>query len=148
MKKLFILLLIVLVACSAQEPIAEPIDDKPEPQPPSQPQTDIGEVPKDEIIVEAKPALPKETPKTKEPPQDHQVTIARYKFFPKLLEINQGDTVIWKNLGNTPHEVRSLKFYSNPLQKNNEFSYTFTQKGNNTINSARYPATQMKVVVK
>ena len=83
----------------------------------------------------------------KEPSKEVKVTIARYAFSPKVVEINVGDTVIWENLGKTYHALTSHEFQSKPLYQNDQFSHKFTKKGNFTYNSQTYPATQGLVVV-
>lgn len=120
--------------------------DESEPQPPSKTQKDIGDLePDKEMAQQTQETKPIEQ---KPSPQDHKITIARYAFSPKTVEINAGDRVIWKNLGKTPHEVMSSEFHSNPLFQNDEVSHVFNQKGEYTINSARYHATQGKIIVK
>ena len=148
MKKLLVLVLILtVVACSTQ--VEQPIKETPEepavPAPAKQ-QTDIGDVegePED-IQAEAKPATKTQTLRS---PKDHKISIMAYKFNPKTLNIKKGDRVIWENLGNTPHEVKTHLFHSNPLQKGDSFSHVFTKLGNFTVNSHRYPATQGKIIV-
>lgn len=150
---ILVVLLFFIAACAPQEVEQQQVTaETKEVTPPTVPQQDIGEIESgpEDIVAEAKPAVPKETMRTEDPaiPKDHKVTIARYAFNPRNLVVNRGDRVIWENLGNTPHEVLSNKFHSNPLLKGDTYSYTFDTKGNYTINSARYKATIGYVYVK
>ncbi len=140
-----VLLLVVVLASCAQTPAPAPAPQQVQVQPPSAAQNDIGKVEAQEEPVQTVPA-----PAVVEPeplPQTHLVKIQAYAFNPKTLTIRSGDKVTWRNLGKTPHEIMGLGFQSQPLFQDDEYSHIFTQKGNHTYNSARYPATIGKIIV-
>lgn len=59
-----------------------------------------------------------------------QVTITDYKFEPKTLTVNEGDTVTWNNKEGL-HTVKSDTefFVSKNLKAGDSFSYQFTKAG-------------------
>ena len=141
---IMILLVVVLASC-AQTPAQAPAPQQVQVQPPSAAQNDIGKV---EAQEEQVPASPSPAVVEPEPlPQTHLVKIQAYAFSPKTLNIRSGDKVTWRNLGKTPHEIMGLGFQSQSLFQDDEYSHIFTQKGNHTYNSARYPATIGKIIV-
>lgn len=60
----------------------------------------------------------------------NQVTITNFKFEPKTLTVNEGDTVTWNNKEGL-HTVKSdtEAFVSKNLKAGENFSYQFTKAG-------------------
>ena len=60
----------------------------------------------------------------------NQVTITNFKFEPKTLTVNEGDTVTWNNTEGV-HTVKSDSdaFISKNLKAGENFSYQFTKAG-------------------
>ena len=52
-------------------------------------------------------------------------------YDPKELYINQGDVVVWTNVGTVDHDVMAMDeyFYSGTMMPTNQFSYKFLKKG-------------------
>ena len=61
---------------------------------------------------------------------NNQVTITNFKFEPKTITVNEGDTVVWNNKEGL-HTVKSDTdvFVSNNLKAGETFSYQFTKAG-------------------
>lgn len=61
---------------------------------------------------------------------NHQVTVTNFKFEPKTLTVNEGDTVVWNNKEGL-HTVKSDTdaFVSKNLKAGESFSYQFTKAG-------------------
>ena len=62
---------------------------------------------------------------------DAAVTIKNFDFTPMTLNLNAGDSVIWKNEDGEPHTVVSVDglFRSAALDQNDSFKFTFTKPG-------------------
>lgn len=60
----------------------------------------------------------------------HQVTVTNFKFEPKTLTVNEGETVVWNNKEGL-HTIKSDTdaFVSKNLKAGDTFSYQFTKAG-------------------
>jgi LPXTG-motif cell wall-anchored protein len=59
------------------------------------------------------------------------VSVKDFAFEPKTIQVNVGDTIVWKNEGNTEHTVTADdgSFNSGDLEAGKEFSHTFDKAG-------------------
>ncbi len=60
----------------------------------------------------------------------NQVTVTNFKFEPKTMTVNEGDTVVWNNKEGL-HTIKSDTdaFVSKNLKEGESFSYQFTKAG-------------------
>lgn len=75
------------------------------------------------------------------------VTLTGYKFSPKVIQIQKGDTVTWKNADPAGHDVASAKFASPIFFKGETFSYTFNETGSFDYECKLHSGMDGKVIV-
>lgn len=81
--------------------------------------------PTNDISTSATSSLPTENIKEK-----NTVEIFDFKFNPAVMIVKVGTTVKWVNKDSAPHIVASAgNFTSNTLNKNETYSFTFSQPG-------------------
>jgi plastocyanin len=76
------------------------------------------------------------------------VKISDYKFDPETININKGDTVIWKNEDPMTHNITSNGFTSPDLNKGDTFSFTFKDAGTFDYICSFHANMKGKVIVK
>ena len=57
------------------------------------------------------------------------VTITNFNFAPQTVNVNKGDTVVWKNTDSVGHNVIGKGFVSQTLENGKTFSFTFKDSG-------------------
>ena len=81
-------------------------------------------------------------------PKTHVVEIRQFKFFPATLTVNEGDTIIWKNLDAAPHTATSDSWDSDMLRLNESWELKVTGKGTTEYICAYHPVMKGKIIVK
>ncbi len=78
------------------------------------------------------------------------VRIKDYAFVPAIVEIAPGDTVVWVNADDTPHNVlaQDKAFKSPPLDTGETYRRTFDQAGNYDYLCQLHPHMKGRVVVR
>ncbi len=77
------------------------------------------------------------------------VIISNFAFTPNDLKVNQGTTVVWKNNDDVAHTVSIEGLVQSPvLNKGDEFSFTFNEKGEFKYSCGIHPSMKGKVEVK
>ncbi|MGD9933814.1 MAG: plastocyanin/azurin family copper-binding protein [Dehalococcoidia bacterium] len=79
----------------------------------------------------------------------HLVTMPSEDFSPYHLEIEPGETVVWRNTGGQGHDVTSFDglFASSVLANGDSFSFTFTSPGTYGYYCTIHPSTMTAEVV-
>lgn len=82
-------------------------------------------------------------------PNIKTVTIHDYAFEPPIIEIARGDTVVWVNADESPHNIMTVdkKFKSPPLDTKDEYRHVFDQSGSFEYYCQLHPHMKGKVVV-
>lgn len=132
MKKSVLLILLLLVACASQQPMARPVSTGPELMP-------VVEVP---IVEETE---------VQSSAQTFSVVIENFAFSPAEINVKVGDTVVWTQRDDVKHTATSVdgpeSFDSGLLAKGQSFSYTFTKAGTYNYICTPHPRMKGKVVV-
>ncbi len=84
-------------------------------------------------------------------PTSHSVRLKNYLMIPSRLEINTGDTAVWKNYQESSMLVltsREYLFADQTLAYGNTFEYTFDKPGSYNFIVKGYPKMQMTITVK
>ena len=84
-------------------------------------------------------------------PKSHDVRLKNYLMIPSRLEINVGDTVVWKNYQESSMLVLTSREYLFPdetLTYGNTLEYTFGEPGSYNFSVKGYPKMQMTITVK
>ncbi len=82
--------------------------------------------------------------------ETYDVDIQDFEFSPQSLTIQEGDTVIWTNEDNAPHNVRSRsgqELSSNTLQEGDTYSHTFDEAGNFSYYCSIHPNMTGTIIV-
>ena len=85
---------------------------------------------------------------TSEAPKTHTVLITGFRFVPEKLEVNTGDTVIWKNADLVPHTATARKFDSKGLDQGQSWSYIAKAKGSFPYICTFHPTMKAELTVK
>jgi plastocyanin len=86
-------------------------------------------------------AKPKPSPKT------YTVSIKGFEFVPEKLEVNIGDTVIWKNEDIVPHLVDAFDFRSKSMDQSESWTYQAKQKGDFPYICKFHPTMKAELIV-
>ena len=79
----------------------------------------------------------------------HTVLIKDFQFVPERLEVEPGDTVIWKNQDIVPHTATAQNlFNSKQIAAGGSWSYTVKKKGNTPYICTFHPTMRAELVVK
>jgi len=84
-------------------------------------------------------------------PQTYLVRLKNYLFIPSELDVNVGDTVVWRNFDESGVFTLSSKeglFEDERLGYGNTLNYTFTENGSYSFSANGYPNMQMTITVK
>ncbi|WP_440948268.1 cell surface lipoprotein [Methanosarcina sp. T3] len=84
-------------------------------------------------------------------PEIYLVRLKNYLFIPSELEVNSGDTVVWRNFDESGvFTLRSKEglFEDQQLGYGNTLNYTFTENGSYSFSANGYPNMQMTITVK
>jgi len=84
-------------------------------------------------------------------PETYLVRLKNYLFIPSELEINTGDTVVWRNFDESSVFTLSSEeglFEDQQLGYGNTLNYTFTENGSYSFSANGYPNMQMTITVK
>jgi len=82
-------------------------------------------------------------------PKTYTVEIKGFKFVPEKLEVNVGDTVIWKDEDIVPHTATSAKvFDSKGIDPGKSWSYVATKKGTHLYICSFHPTMKGELDVK
>jgi len=84
-------------------------------------------------------------------PQTYLVRLKNYLFIPSELDVNVGDTVVWRNFDESSVFTLSSKeglFEDEKLGYGNTLNYTFTENGSYSFSANGYPNMQMTITVK
>jgi amicyanin len=78
------------------------------------------------------------------------VEIRDYAFVPPVVEIEKGDSVVWINADETPHNIlaEDKAFKSPPLDTKEEYRRTFDRTGTYDYTCQLHPHMKGKVVVR
>lgn len=86
---------------------------------------------------------------TKPAANTYAVLIKGFKFVPERLEVEAGDTVIWKNEDIVPHTATAKKvFDSKKLDQGQSWSYVAKQKGRHPYICLYHPTMTGELFVK
>lgn len=82
--------------------------------------------------------------------ENHTVVIEAMRFSPQTIEVNVGDTVIWKNKDPFPHTVTSgnRSFDSGEFSENRFWKFKARRKGTFQYVCALHPTMKGSLVVK
>ncbi|AKB20067.1 MULTISPECIES: cell surface lipoprotein [unclassified Methanosarcina] len=83
--------------------------------------------------------------------QTYLVRLKNYLFIPSELEVNVGDSVVWRNFDESGVFTLSSKeglFEDERLGYGNTLNYTFTENGSYSFSANGYPNMQMTITVK
>jgi plastocyanin len=75
------------------------------------------------------------------------VAVADFSFTPKLIDVKPGQTVTWKNQGQTTHNVKGKGFFSNALDPGKEYSFRFSKPGRFSYLCTLHPTLMRGTVV-
>ena len=84
-------------------------------------------------------------------PQTYLVRLKNYLFIPSELDVNVGDTVVWRNFDESGVFTLNSKeglFEDERLGYGNTLNYTFTENGSYSFSANGYPNMQMTITVK
>jgi plastocyanin len=83
-------------------------------------------------------------------PKVHTVIIEAMQFTPQTVEVNDGDTVIWKNKDAFPHTVTSAdrSFDSEEIATNRSWKFKVSKKGVFPYVCALHPTMKGRLTVK
>ncbi len=84
-------------------------------------------------------------------PTSHPVRLKDYLMIPPRLEVNTGDTVVWRNYQESSVLVltsREYLFEDQRLAYGNTLEYTFDEPGSYSFSVKGYPKMQMTITVK
>lgn len=82
-------------------------------------------------------------------PKSHTILIRNMQFEPATLEVNVGDTVVWKNDDLVPHSVTSkAEFDSGLLEPNKTFKFLARKKNQFHYVCLYHPTMKASLVVK
>ncbi|MEO8600104.1 MAG: cupredoxin family copper-binding protein [bacterium] len=83
-------------------------------------------------------------------PKVHIVVIEAMQFSPKIVEVNSGDTVIWKNKDPFPHTATSdnRSFKSGEIPANRSWKFVARKKGNFPYSCALHSTMKGTLIVK
>lgn len=79
----------------------------------------------------------------------HIVEIRQFKFWPEMLTIQEGDTVIWRNLDVVPHTAteKSREWDSGNLGKNDEWSFVAGSAGRHEYFCVYHPSMKGTIII-
>ena len=82
-------------------------------------------------------------------PKTHTVTIHGMQFIPANLEVNAGDTVIWKNEDLVPHTATSARksFDSGAIESGRTWKYVVRKKGSYSYICVYHPTMKAELIV-
>ena len=79
----------------------------------------------------------------------HTVLIRGFQFVPERIEVEVGDTVMWKNQDIVPHTATAKKgFDSKQIDASGSWSYVVKQKGNYPYICTFHPTMEGQLLVK
>ncbi len=82
-------------------------------------------------------------------PRTHTVLIKGFKFVPPTLEVNAGDTVIWRNEDIAPHTATAEKIFdSGQLNKGESWRYVAKTQGSFSYICDFHPSMKGRLVVR
>lgn len=84
----------------------------------------------------------------KSQPRTFTVRIAGFRFLPERLEVNAGDTVVWKNEDIVPHTATAPRFDSKSLDKDQTWSWVAAKPGTFPYICKFHPAMRAELIVK
>ena len=82
------------------------------------------------------------------PKKSNSVSIKGFKFDPETIEINKGETVIWKNEDSASHTVTFDAFHSDSMNQGDTYEHTFDTVGTFSYRCGNHPAMTGTVKVK
>ena len=110
-----------------------------------------------EQIVEPKTVTAPITPVTNIPPtvdkiqepivESKAIGIKSFSFEPETLTVKKGTIVTWTNYDSAPHQIKSTAFVSSQLNKNQTYSFTFSQTGIFEYYCSLHPSMLGKIIV-
>ena len=77
----------------------------------------------------------------------YNVAIKGFKFVPDKLEVNAGDTIIWKNEDIVPHIVTGDKLKSKSMDEGESWTYTAQRKGDFPYKCRFHPTMKGELIV-
>ncbi|TCS36254.1 plastocyanin [Paucimonas lemoignei] len=80
----------------------------------------------------------------------HTVVIEGMKFSPDVLEVQVGDTVIWRNKDIVPHNVTAANhaFHSPTISPEGSWKYTARKKGEYDYLCTLHPTMKAKLILR
>lgn len=83
-------------------------------------------------------------------PKTHTVVIEAMQFTPQVLEVNPGDTVIWRNKDPFPHNAvaSDRSFQSKEIAPDGSWKYKAVKKGTFSYMCTLHPTMKASLVVK
>jgi len=77
-----------------------------------------------------------------------EVIIKDFGFNPDTIEINKGETIIWRNKDSMAHNLTGKAFSSGNVPKGGDYKHIFNEAGTFEYTCAYFPDMKGKVVVK
>ena len=79
----------------------------------------------------------------------HIVEIRQFKFWPETMTVQQGDTIIWRNLDLVPHTAteQSREWDSGNLDKDGEWSLVVETAGRQDYFCAYHPSMKGTIII-
>ena len=84
------------------------------------------------------------------PPATHAVTIEALRYSPSTIEVNKGDTVVWRNEDPFPHTVtaQNRAFDSGQIAEGKSWKFKARQSGEFTYICTLHPTMKGTLIVK
>jgi plastocyanin len=86
-------------------------------------------------------------PKPSPTPKTYTVSIRGFKFVPEKLEVNAGDSIIWKNEDLVPHLVEAFEFKSRSMDQGENWLYQAKHKGEFPYICKFHPTMKAELIV-
>ena len=83
-------------------------------------------------------------------PDTHTIVIEAMQFTPQILEVKQGDTVIWVNKDLFPHNATATdrSFQSSEIGPEGSWKFSAAKKGEHAYACTLHPPMKAKLIVK
>lgn len=78
---------------------------------------------------------------------NNKVIIEDFGFKPEVIEINQGETVVWENKDSMAHNLKADLFTSGNIAKGKTYKYKFEKPGTYEYTCTYFPDMKGKVIV-
>jgi amicyanin len=80
--------------------------------------------------------------------QTYNISVVNFSFNPNVLNINQGDTVVWTNQDSVPHQVWDNDFKGPVISNGQSYSFVFKDAGTFDYHCNIHPSMKGTIIVK